>query len=152
MKEKRVYSAEFKSQAVAMAMQPEASKAVVARSLGITSSTLAGWINNYKKAKGIVDPPKVDDDKSELVRLRRENKRKFKNTTDSNHNLQIAPNLLNREFIVDSPNKAWVSDITYVWTDEGWLYLAVFIDLFNRKVVGVVDGYSNNQKARYRCL
>lgn len=66
----------------------------------------------------------------------RKSKRKFKNTTDSNHNLPIAPNLLNREFIVEAPNNAWVSDITYIWTDEGWLYLAVFIDLYNRKVVG----------------
>lgn len=66
----------------------------------------------------------------------RKSKRKFKSTTDSNHNLPIAPNLLNREFIVDVPNKVWVSDITYVWTDEGRLYFTVFIDLFNRKVVG----------------
>ena len=61
---------------------------------------------------------------------------KFKVTTDSKHNMPVAPNLLNREFAVDRPNKAWVSDITYVWTTQGWLYLAVFIDLFNRKVVG----------------
>ncbi len=63
-------------------------------------------------------------------------RRKFKVTTDSKHNMPVAPNLLNREFAVDKPNKAWVSDITYVWTTQGWLYLAVFIDLFNRKVVG----------------
>lgn len=63
-------------------------------------------------------------------------KRKFKLTTDSKHNLAVAPNLLNREFSADAPNKVWVSDITYVWTAQGWLYLAVFIDLFNRKVVG----------------
>jgi transposase InsO family protein len=62
--------------------------------------------------------------------------RKYKHTTDSNHNLPVAPNLLNREFSVDAPNKVWVSDITYVWTLGGWLYLAVFIDLFHRKVVG----------------
>ena len=63
-------------------------------------------------------------------------RRRFKVTTDSKHNMPVAPNLLNREFVVDKPNKAWVSDITYVWTTQGWLYLAVFIDLFNRKVVG----------------
>ena len=63
-------------------------------------------------------------------------KRKFMPTTDSKHGLPIAPNLLNREFSVDTPNKVWVSDITYIWTVEGWLYLAVFIDLFRRKVVG----------------
>jgi Transposase and inactivated derivatives len=63
-------------------------------------------------------------------------KRKFRATTDSKHNMPVAPNLLNRGFIADSPNKAWVSDITYIWTMQGWLYLAVFIDLFHRKVVG----------------
>lgn len=63
-------------------------------------------------------------------------KRKFKPTTDSKHNMPVAPNLLNREFSVDAPNKAWVGDITYIWTMQGWLYLAVFIDLFHRKVVG----------------
>lgn len=63
-------------------------------------------------------------------------KRKFKLTTDSKHNLPVAPNLLNREFSVDQPDKYYVGDITYIWTDEGWLYLAAVIDLFSRKVVG----------------
>jgi putative transposase len=63
-------------------------------------------------------------------------KRKFKATTDSNHSLPVAPNLLDRQFAVSAPNQAWTSDITYVATDEGWLYLAVVIDLFSRQVVG----------------
>ncbi len=63
-------------------------------------------------------------------------KGRFKNTTDSNHDDPIAPNLLNREFEVEKPDTAWVADVTYVWTVEGWLYLAVIIDLFSRKVVG----------------
>lgn len=63
-------------------------------------------------------------------------KRKFRVTTHSKHKLPVAPNLLNREFEVDVPNKAWVSDITYIWTARGWLYLAVVIDLFSRQVVG----------------
>jgi len=63
-------------------------------------------------------------------------KRKFKVTTDSNHNYPIKENLLKREFDVDTPNKAWVSDITYIFTKEGWLYLTVIIDLYSRKVVG----------------
>ena len=63
-------------------------------------------------------------------------RRKFKVTTDSNHNLPVAPNLLDRNFQVDRPDTAWCSDITYLWTMEGWLYLAVVIDLFSRKVVG----------------
>ena len=63
-------------------------------------------------------------------------KRKFKVTTDSKHNLAISPNLLKRNFNVDQPNTCYVGDITYIWTDEGWLYLATVIDLFSRKVVG----------------
>jgi transposase InsO family protein len=63
-------------------------------------------------------------------------KRKFKATTDSNHKLPVAPNLLNREFKVDKPNCCYVGDITYIATGEGWLYLATVIDLYSRKVVG----------------
>lgn len=63
-------------------------------------------------------------------------RKRFKFTTDSKHDLPIAPNILNREFQVDAPDRAWVSDITYVWTCQGWLYLAVVLDLFSRKVVG----------------
>lgn len=63
-------------------------------------------------------------------------KRKFKMTTDSKHDKPIAPNLLAREFTVDQPNTAYVGDITYIPTREGWLYLAVVIDLFSRAVVG----------------
>jgi len=63
-------------------------------------------------------------------------KRKFRVTTDSKHNNPVAGNVLDRKFDVGSPDRAWVSDITYVWTREGWLYLAVVIDLFNRMVVG----------------
>ena len=63
-------------------------------------------------------------------------KKKFKATTDSKHNLPVAPNLLNRQFEVKEPDTVYVSDITYIWTHEGWLYLAVIIDLFSRQVVG----------------
>ncbi len=64
-------------------------------------------------------------------------KRKFRvATTDSKHDLPIAPNVLDRKFTVAAPNQAWVGDFTYIATDEGWLFLAVVIDLFSRKVVG----------------
>jgi transposase InsO family protein len=63
-------------------------------------------------------------------------RKKFRITTDSNHNLPVAPNLLNRNFQVGLPDTVWCSDITYLWTMEGWLYLAVVIDLYARKVVG----------------
>ena len=63
-------------------------------------------------------------------------KRKFVVTTDSKHKLPIAPNLLNREFTVDKPDRVWTSDITYIPTGEGWLFLVAVIDLFSRQVVG----------------
>jgi putative transposase len=63
-------------------------------------------------------------------------KKKFKVTTDSKHNLPIAPNLLKRNFEVPEPDIVYCSDITYIWTNEGWLYLAVVLDLFSRQVVG----------------
>ena len=63
-------------------------------------------------------------------------KRRVPRTTDSNHSLSIAPNLLEQEFTVAAPNQVWLADITYVPTTEGWLYLAVVLDLFARKVVG----------------
>lgn len=62
--------------------------------------------------------------------------RKFKATTNSNHSLPVAANLLDRDFSPAEPNRAWAADITYIWTNEGWLYLAVVIDLFSRAVVG----------------
>ncbi len=68
--------------------------------------------------------------------LRARAARKYKATTNSNHSLPVAPNLLEQNFNTDAPNKVWVSDITYIWTDEGWLYLAVVLDLFARAVVG----------------
>ena len=63
-------------------------------------------------------------------------KKRFRVTTDSKHNYPVAPNLLDRQFDIETPNTAWGGDITYLWTDEGWLYLAVIIDLFSRRVVG----------------
>ena len=69
--------------------------------------------------------------------IRARGKRRFRvTTTDSRHELPIAPNRLNRNFNVSAPNQVWAGDITYIPTDEGWLYLAVVIDLFSRRVVG----------------
>ena len=63
-------------------------------------------------------------------------KKKFKATTDSKHTLPVADNLLDRKFTVSQPNQSYVGDITYIATDEGWLYLAVVVDLFSRQIVG----------------
>ncbi|MCC4114749.1 IS3 family transposase [Aromatoleum toluclasticum] len=77
-----------------------------------------------------------------IERLMRENgirarhKRRYKATTDSRHSLPVAANVLDRHFAPDAPNRVWTGDITYIATAEGWLYLAVVIDLFNREVIG----------------
>ena len=63
-------------------------------------------------------------------------RRKFKATTNSKHNKPVAPNLLNQQFSVEAPNHCWVGDISYISTNEGWLYLATVIDLYSRKIIG----------------
>ncbi len=86
----------------------------------------------------------LDEDvgRNRVARLMRENRlqartpRKFRVTTDSDHPLPIAPNLLEQDFTTDQPNRVWVGDITYVWTAQGWSYLAVLLDLYARRVVG----------------
>jgi transposase InsO family protein len=62
--------------------------------------------------------------------------KKYKPTTNSNHKLPVAPNLLEQNFVVNTPNTVWVSDFTYIHTESGWQYLAVVIDLYSRRVVG----------------
>lgn len=81
-----------------------------------------------------------------VLDLKCKTKRKFKATTDSKHKLPVAENHLNRQFDVSEPNQAYVGDITYIWTREGWLYLAVVIDLFSRHVVGW--SMNKNMKAK----
>ena len=77
-----------------------------------------------------------------MHRLMRENgicvkrTRKYTATTDSNHKFNIAPNLLNQDFHANGPNQKWAGDISYIWTREGWLYLAVILDLHSRRVIG----------------
>lgn len=68
--------------------------------------------------------------------LKARHKRRYKVTTDSKHNLPVAPNLLNRQFTVDKPDQVWTTDITYIPTQEGWLYLAVVMDLYTRAIIG----------------
>jgi len=68
--------------------------------------------------------------------IRAKTARKFKHTTDSNHNRPVADNVLDRQFAVAGPNQAWVADITYIPTREGWLYLAIVEDLYSRMIVG----------------
>ena len=97
-----------------------------------------GWPRIWKElvAKGV----RVGKDRiQKLMKLhgiKARGKRKYVVTTDSKHNLPMAPNLLDRNFQPERPNAAWTGDITYIPTDEGWLYLAAVIDLHSRQVVG----------------
>jgi transposase InsO family protein len=105
----------------------------------------------HKRSRATYGSPRVHADlrargvrvgRKRIERLMREQgiqarrKRRFRRTTDSNHANPIAPNILARRFAPVAPNAVWVTDVTYVWTDEGWLYLAIMLDLFARKVVG----------------
>jgi len=93
-------------------------------------------ITRALKKKGIVCG------KNRVARLMHDNgitgktKRKYKATTNSKHNYPVAENLINQNFNIDRPNQIWAADITYIPTDEGWLYLAAIEDLFQRKIVG----------------
>lgn len=104
----------------------------------------------HKRSHGVYGYPRItkelDNDgvpsKNRVHRLMKKNGIKsktvikYKATTNSNHKLPVAENLLNREFTADKPNQKWVSDITYIVTDEGWLYLASVMDLHGRPIVG----------------
>jgi transposase InsO family protein len=94
-------------------------------------------VHEELKADGVaVSRKRVARIMSELG-LEGRRKRPFKATTDSKHDLPVAENVLDRRFEVAAPDVAWVTDITYVWTAEGWLYLAAILDLFSRRVVGL---------------
>lgn len=96
--------------------------------------------------------------KKRIERLMRENglvarqKRRFVHTTDSRHEHPIAPNVLDRKFDAPMANKAWVGDVTYIPTAEGWLYLAVLLDLFSRRVVGWATSATNDGELALRAL
>jgi putative transposase len=78
--------------------------------------------------------------------IKSKRKRKWKATTNSNHNLPPAPNLLEQDFNVTVPNTVWVGDITYLWTEEGWLYTAIVKDLCTKEVVGYAMGDRINKE------
>ncbi|WXJ78250.1 IS3 family transposase ISCce3 [Moorella thermoacetica] len=108
-------------------------------------------LNIYNKSRKTYGSPRIQKQlgregihcsKKRVERLMREagvqaiQKRKFKVTTDSRHNLPVAENILNREFTASSPKKKWVTDITYIPTEEGWLYLAAVMDLYSKRIAG----------------
>jgi Transposase and inactivated derivatives len=96
----------------------------------------SGKIVNHKRVERIM---KQEGIRSKLAK-------KFKATTNSKHDLPVAENILNREFTVKKPNPKMVSDITYLWTDEGWLYIAGVLDLCGQKMVGLSIGERMTKK------
>jgi putative transposase len=96
----------------------------------------APMIYNTLKARGVCVGKERVRKLMQLNGIRSKTKRRFRVTTDSKHNLPIAPNIVNRNFTATAPDQVWTTDITYLDTGEGWLYLAVFIDLFSRRIVG----------------
>ncbi len=105
----------------------------------------------YRTSKGIYGSPRITKElkmngvqvsKKKVAAIMQQNniisivKKKFKITTDSKHNYAISPNLLKQHFIVSKASQVWVSDITYIRTRQGWLYLTVILDLYDRKVIG----------------
>jgi transposase InsO family protein len=119
------------------------------------------------RGRGTYGSPRVHQDlrahgirvsKKRVERLMRENdlvarqKRRFVHTTDSDHDHPIAPNVLERNFEAKAPNEAWVGDVTYIPTGEGWLYLAVLLDLFSRRVVGWATSEHNDTELALRAL
>ena len=112
---------------------------------------LAHIRDQHRLSQGSYGRPRMTEELNELGlrvghrrvgRLMRQNAicvvrtRKFKATTDSDHTFNIAPNLLQQDFAASQPNQKWAGDITYVWTREGWIYLAVILDLHSRRVIG----------------
>lgn len=106
---------------------------------------------SHRMSNGTYGSPRVTEDlrakgircgRNRVARIMRKNgiaarsRRKFKATTNSRHNLPVAENLLEQNFHIDSPNKVYASDITYIQTLEGWLYVVVILDIFSRRVVG----------------
>lgn len=106
---------------------------------------------SHERSKGTYGSPRVTADirakgircgKNRVARIMRKNsiaarsRRRFKATTHSKHNLPVAENLLEQKFVAEGPNKVWVSDITYIQTLEGWLYVVVVLDVSSRRVVG----------------
>src|SRR5215210_9075832 len=116
---------------------------------------LAHVRSSFRRSKETYGSPRLTRDLQEAglpvgrrrtARLMRDNglrarqKRRFKRTTDSHHAWPLAPNLLDQDFAAAGPDEKWGADISYIWTTEGWLYLAVAIDLFARRVVGWSTG------------
>jgi putative transposase len=113
-----------------------------ARSRGIYGSPR---VHRELRAQGIRTSRKRVERLMRQRGLRGRQKRRFVRTTDSRHDRPVAPNVLARKFAADQPNQAWVGDVTFIPTADGWLYLAVLVDLFSRRVVGWATSESNDR-------
>jgi transposase InsO family protein len=115
----------------------------------------SGYTYGERRIKAALDALSFPMSRYKVAKLMKEagvwvrSKKKYKVTTNSNHKQPVFDNLLKREFDVAQPDQTYVADITYVWTQEGWLYLAVVIDLYSRKVVGWSMG--SRMKAQLVC-
>ncbi len=122
-------------------------------------------VEAFKTGRGTYGSPRVRDElvdqgfeigRKRVARLMREQglqgvmPRKFRVTTDSEHDHRIAKNLLDRDFTAMGPNEKWATDITYIWTAEGWLYLAVVMDLYSRRIVGCTEQGQQSASPRIR--
>jgi len=129
----------------AWARRPEAARSRADRIISIKIAAI------YRENRSRYGSPRVHQElraqgwrtaRKRVARLMREqglrarSRRRFRTTTDSRHGLPVCENLLARNFARPAPNRAWVTDITYIWTAQGWLYLAAILDLYSRQVVG----------------
>jgi transposase InsO family protein len=120
---------------------PQQQRIVLDERVAAAFKTAKGRSGSPRLTRDLVEAGHPYDRKTVAKSMRRQGLRakaakRFKATTDSNHELPVAPNLLGQDFSAQRPDQKWVGDITYLWTDEGWLYLAVVLDLFSRKVIG----------------
>ncbi len=144
---RQVYTTEFRQQAVEMITRDGLGIAEASRRLSISPKTLTNWVKRVQGGDspgGATPRREVTEAEAELSRVRRElglrciqRKRRFRvATTDSAHQLPVAPNLLGQRFTATRPDEVWTADITYVATDEGRLYVAAIKDLFAGEIVG----------------
>lgn len=146
------YTPEYKREIVKLVTEKGKTRAEVAESIGVSRTTINEWVKKYKEHGNDAFPGKGHLLPLEEAGLTSRLRRKFKATTNSNHNYPIAPNLLKQDFVSVKPNEKWVGDITYIATEEGWLYLATVQDLYTKKIVGWALGSRITKELTIRAM